>query len=243
MIDQILNQKTEIIIFSPHLDDAVFALGGLLAEIRKKSDAPITVYDFFTISNFTKHGFGDVAEISNIRKSEEKSVFLELGINCEFLDYPESVVRGHEVVKPELGYPDKIIDEIDRLAIRNITEKLREIFSRHDNAFYFFPSGNGNHVDHLCLLAAVEDLLEEHRNLRWAFYEDMPYSARASFPEKLREKYPLREWRMEIDMGTKIRLVKFYDSQPIDEWLPEIVEYIKDKKSGKAYEKIWVHER
>jgi LmbE family N-acetylglucosaminyl deacetylase len=241
MIKELINCNTEIIVLSPHPDDAIFCLGGLLAEIRKKSEITITVYDFFSASNFTKHGIGDVREVSNIRKAEEKSVFRELAISGEFFDYPDSVVRGYEVSNPELDYPDRVIDELDDLVIESITSKLREIFSRHSNRFFFFPSANGNHVDHLCLLSAIEGLLPEYKSMSWAFYEDMPYSARAPFPTMLREKYRLQEIATEIDIKRKIQLIRLYDSQPLEEWLPEIVGYAKNPKTGKSYEKIWMY--
>ena len=105
-------KEPERVIISPHMDDAMISLGGHLL-LWRGYGIRVTVYDFFTVSNFTHWGFGDADKVSEIRKREEMAVMGEIGVIATFMDYPESVVRGHRISDEDLGYPDRIVPEID----------------------------------------------------------------------------------------------------------------------------------
>jgi LmbE family N-acetylglucosaminyl deacetylase len=227
------------IVLAPHLDDIVISLCGHLLKWGG-DNIPIKSYNFFIVSNFMKEGFSDSATVSAIRKREEIKISEELNIDYTFLDYYESVIRGHQVMKDNIEYPNKFISELDQPVIDKAVKYIREIALNHPDYIFHVPAAIGNHVDHLCISQAAQIVIDEGLIKFFAFYEDLPYVYAREFPEDLINKYSLVSDDIGIDIGKKINYIRYYESQPVEEWLKQIIEYSNHLSEKHEYaERIW----
>ncbi len=229
------------ILISPHLDDAVISVGGHLIHWRKRGIF-VTVYDFFSVSNFTRWGFGDQTEVTATRKREERLVLEELGVDFVFLGYEESVVRGHRIEDEAVGYPIVFQPALDQPVVSRAIGDLRGILSRHPDCETLFPAAIGDHIDHVCLQRAACCAIAELPNLRFGFYEDLPYCQGREFPALIKQRYDLRPRALTIDLEAKLSCIRRYASQPTDEWIGAIAEHARQVGTGTAMERVWTRE-
>jgi LmbE family N-acetylglucosaminyl deacetylase len=166
----------EIVVLSPHCDDAALSLGATLDGMVGRG-LPITVVSCFTVSNWAPHladagGGADV--VSRQRRQEDEEFIRVLGggvrlLDLELLDAP---LRrpGRGIFEPPA---EADAAEVELLA-RRLSETLRA-------AVVLAPLGLGGHVDHLVTRAAA---LAAAGAGQLAFYEDVPYVLLASDPEE-----------------------------------------------------------
>jgi LmbE family N-acetylglucosaminyl deacetylase len=166
----------QVIIFSPHRDDAAFSLC-LCMSRWSRVGIPIRVVNFFTQSAYApRAAIGDdgpkkCRTVSLLREKEDRAVLsgINRSIEGESLDFVDAPVR--------LGIePNAVCSEKARLCRDNDTiQRLIAALSRYirDN-FVFAPLGLGGHVDHLAMQSAAIAASEGARML--GFYEDLPYA-------------------------------------------------------------------
>ena len=143
------------IIFSPHIDDAFFSLGGSILKWKSEGEE-VVVVDVFSKSNFTFEGLKEVDEVTQLRKQEELKNIEVSGSKVNFIDFPEALLRGHNLGE---SYPQGVIDE-DLVYI----EKIKEVILEYDcegNELYF-PLAVGNHTDHQLVHKVALELVENN---------------------------------------------------------------------------------
>lgn len=220
------------IIFSPHIDDAFFSLGGSILKLGSAGEEVIVV-DVFSKSNFTFDGLKEVDEVTQLRKQEELKNIEVSGSKVEFIDFPEALLRGHNLGE---SYPQSVIDE-DLVYI----EKIKEVilgFNCEGNEL-FFPLAIGNHTDHqLVHKAAVELIKGIVLKVDYVFYEDLPYANSSSLPELVGE-FGLLPFQEQIDINEKLKLCENYTSQRNEEWLKAIKDHAFSPQKQEFFERTW----
>ena len=179
---------------SPHLDDAVFSVGGLAAALAAAGHE-VTILTCFTQSVAHPTGFAlacqldkglnATADYMQLRREEDTEACKILGARPIWLDLPEAPHRGYNNAK-ELFETIKPSDTVQEKLYENLEKKI----SQKRPYFIFSPLGIGNHVDHQQVVKAVNRLKEKFPDLVYFKWCDQPYllrnpSAMAKVPQEL----------------------------------------------------------
>jgi len=219
-------------IVSPHIDDAILSLGGLVMDLINK-DKRIHITYLFTVSNWTNPNAisgltysKDEAAISQLRKEEEKSIMAELNYACDFLDLHDLPLR----------FGNRAVDE--QAIIREITKRLHATVTKDD--LIFFPLGL-DHADHIIThKVGLQFIVAGYQVI---FYEDLPYAALGNYDHK-KQYSILKEQELEpvivdVDIHKKMDLLRHYESQMSQIWLNHIRNYSYSAKDNQYYERYW----
>lgn len=220
LLQRELDPQSRILIISPHLDDSVFSLGGLIYLL--KDYAQITVVNVFSSSNYCHDKEIDSETATKIRKEEDQLALFELGINkIVNLDFKEALLRGHS--RKDIFLDRGVLDETD--LIKEISLSLKPFM--HNNNVVIAPSAFGSHVDHLLCREATKDTPNV------LFYEDLPYANRdvrnnstLDFLKKY-QKAKMSLGGTSIEKHLKACLI--YKSQILERHYLEIREFISTK--------------
>src|SRR5260221_4259364 len=193
LVKIIKDKGYNVVIVSPHQDDAVLSCGGLLTQLVGKTD--ITVVNVFTKAHkkpytlstkmFLKaSGFTDATLLYQVRFEEDTKVLAMLGIKPVNLDLEDALFRR----KKNKTWLGNILSEFDHVyptyrwhIIKNIAkddyagEELKKQLIKFKNkkTLVIAPLGIGNHADHVIVGNVCEALFD---NL--FFYADFPYTIR-----------------------------------------------------------------
>jgi LmbE family N-acetylglucosaminyl deacetylase len=196
------------IYLSPHLDDAVFSCGGLIARQTSLSER-VTVLTIFAgdppsspLSPFAQE-LHDRWESPNsptaVRRGEDQAACALLGASPLHLDFPDAIYRSG----PHGGalYPnEKAIfappHPEDEKLLKSLAVRLRQ--ECPTKATVYVPVGYGAHVDHQLTRLAAESLDQS-----LMYFHDLPYAARAA----------LLPPNLELPQGEEILIVLEEDEQ------------------------------
>jgi LmbE family N-acetylglucosaminyl deacetylase len=160
----IANESASLVVLSPHLDDAVFSIGGYLASQSHRS---VLVLNIFSQSSFLNGAKSTLERGTAIRKHEDKMAFGQLShIRTHDLDFFDAVDRG-------ISFEDVFHHSPEVVAADPLMMKVRESFDLHipQDAYVFAPAGFGNHYDHILVRQASAHKVS-------AYYADLPYACR-----------------------------------------------------------------
>jgi len=215
-------------IISPHIDDAIFSLGGLIHRLTDRHKEIFITY-VFTISEWVNEeapGAADVKDrslISLLRAQEEENVSALFRYRFEFLNYREHPIRNAD-------------------SDQNMVSFLRSDFNKKvaSGNVCFFPLGI-DHPDHIILGNLGAELFSKGHRI--FFYEDLPYAAKRS-EENLKlfaslENRKLKPESIPFDIDKKIDAMKLYRSQLSPHWEKIITNYAYDPKSKTFSERFW----
>ena len=195
-----------ILFVSPHLDDAVFSAGALIARLARDHD--VVVATVFTASMPAPTGFalacqtdkGIAADIDYmaLRRAEDKRALDALGARPVWLDLPEAPHRGYETPAALFG-PRHTADDPAPVAAA-----LAPLVAEADAVFA--PVGHGDHVDHHLVRDALDSL---GGAIAWL---DLPYAIRAPrAPDTIPMLHPVPA--TPGDMTAKLAACAAYESQ------------------------------
>ncbi len=228
-----------MLVICPHQDDAFISLGGFLVGCHSRGEK-IRIVDIFSLSSFTKQGFGDMRAITRTRKEEEKRACAMVGVVPVFLDFKESVLRGYHMEDDVLTYPSEFDPSIDKDTPAEVAERLALMVKEDPKEPVLAPLAVGDHVDHVVARMAVERLIEAGSIETVVFYEDLPYASSSPVPEDIITRYALEPVLFTIDLQKKISFVEIYSSQPVHEWLDRIVSASKKYTNDDvSHERLW----
>lgn len=176
-----MTTRTAIFI-SPHLDDAVFSCGGILAKMSAEGWRTI-LCTIFTKSVGNPQGFALACQLDKnlasdvdymkLRRAEDfRAARLLKASEVLHLNFPEAPHRGYHSAH-ELFAGVKIGDEIWKA----IAERIDLLNEKHQPEIVFAPQGVGSHCDHLQTIDSVRAVFA-HRRIKW--YRDTPYVIRRS---------------------------------------------------------------
>lgn len=160
-------------IISPHLDDAVFSLGGLIAKEAKNTKV-ITIFAGIPAKPLFKFwdlscGFKNSTYAMNERIKENYIALENLGvekeniINLTFLDnqyrnsfYKKSIISKKDIAKAIL----------DKIEIKVNNEDIR----------VYIPI-SPNHIDHKCITESILEVYKQNNRKKFSLYlyQDLPY--------------------------------------------------------------------
>lgn len=248
--------KQPILAVSPHLDDAVMAVGATLAALVEASQPTVvcTVFAGEPVPPFSPvaaafHAdcaLGDDAVAD--RRSEDLRAVAELGGEAAHLDFLDAIYRRHGdgwlCVQSGANFDLTLPDEPELR--RDVASELSKIVATLDPVGVWVCAAIGGHVDHRIVREATEIVCRvKGRELR--FWEGLPYAIGTSsiiVPPSFR---PL-EVRAE-HLARKLSAVEHYKSQlrmlfPHDEdWRQAFVDHadIRQATYG-APELLWSSE-
>jgi LmbE family N-acetylglucosaminyl deacetylase len=199
-----------IAVVSPHLDDAVLSVGGLLWLL--KDHFQVEVITVFTadppeaVSPLATTLAGrSGSTISAVRRAEDEHALATLGVGHRHLGFDDAI---HRTAQERWLVDD--IEDLFRLApeealIEHVARALGDCLGPELGGL-LSPAGVGHHVDHLVTAAAVARTATEgvHR-LSWV---DLPYGATEGRGEpRMRVPLPAAAWR------AKVAAIGCYESQ------------------------------
>lgn len=170
-----LKQKKKHIFLSAHLDDAVFACGGLIAK-AVSLDCPAEVVTFYTRQVDPEKLPAQQAKVAiyDQRKEEDRTALEVLGATPIWADFTERFIRPpwlpnalHVFRTPLEG----TLYDFENAAL--IEQYISKMITENPEAQFFVSLGAGNHYDHVELflfsLKVAIDLKQLHR---FTFYEE-----------------------------------------------------------------------
>lgn len=203
-------------IISPHLDDAVLSIGGIMSKYAK---TPLIIQNVFSKSRYLKKGYSEKEYVSSIREHEEKEVAKMLMAMNLLLGFDDWTLRGYVNWNANITDPAEYIQKVFCKINEQINPNFRTVL----------PLGVGRCIDH--------QILREYPSINAVYYEDMPYAA---YPELFRRMGDLQPNLIKISrfMNTKRMLMGQYKSQLTKEDEALIRDYSLHK-NGESYETIW----
>lgn len=174
-------KKWDVVILSPHMDDALLSLGQHIINWKRenKKIKIITMVNSFgknkTIPNYSKDyvkksGFKKVVDFEKARREEDKKVMEELRVEYEYWSVTDASFRSEEGVFKYPRREDLLSGKVvksDQKIINNLIGKLNKIRAME----ILIPYGIGNHIDHIILRKVGE---ESKINNKF-FYLESPY--------------------------------------------------------------------
>ena len=166
-----------VLAVSPHLDDAAFSAGGVLAVLAEAGHAVTVVTCFtasvpdprgFALACQTDKGLGADVDYLAVRRAEDAAAMRVLGVGFRHLPLPEAPHRGYESA-PAL-FAGVIPDDT---VWREVGSALSDVLDDVEPDLVLAPQGLGGHVDHLHVVRAVAGL---DRPTAW--WRDAPYVLR-----------------------------------------------------------------
>jgi LmbE family N-acetylglucosaminyl deacetylase len=214
-----LEDRKDIVVVSPHLDDAVLSMGSLLAYLveKQKNISVITVFtqgssltSGFTQELIRKGGCLTAKDYFIARKTEDIRALKSLGIEqSKQLDFIDAAWRmqGHN----EGLYTDTVIGIKRHEKDIVLLEKCRNVLQRYisPNSFVFAPLGVGKHVDHVLVRDVCASTFPET-----IFYTDFPYSLKHTDDEAFQKAQNLKPVIWQEDFyEQKKQAIAYYETQ------------------------------
>ena len=172
------------LILSPHLDDAVFSLGGLLATYAQES-AVITIFAGTPTKPISRQwdrtcGFTDSTEAMEARRQEDIVGLTSLGIQ------PDNIVHWEYFDKQ---YRSDSKENLSLLA-KEIRQKFETVLNTYKGKqLHIYIPLTGLHIDHRIVRDVISDIyaskFETNPNITLYYYQDMPYTFRVYLLRRL----------------------------------------------------------
>jgi LmbE family N-acetylglucosaminyl deacetylase len=169
-----MDQPADVVVLSPHLDDAVLAVGGMISR-EAAAGRRVEVWTCYTAGPALDRIPANLRPLGDYatRRHEDQRALGVLGAGYRWLDLPERIWR-----EPALRHEHHIFhtpqsrDQFEHLpALRAIVRGLL-----NGDAEFYAPLAVGHHHDHVeVTLAVLLEMLDRRSFDRVRFYED-PYA-------------------------------------------------------------------
>lgn len=178
-------ERPVVLAVSPHLDDAAFSAGALLAGLaaRGAEVRVVTVFtagvpgpEGFALACQTDKGFSPDVDYMALRRAEDEAAMAALGARAVHLGLEEAPHRGYSsaaalfgpVVAGDEGAPEAVAAALEQELARPGTPPADIVLG---------PAALGEHVDHRHVRDALE-LLSRRHGLPVVHWDDLPYALR-----------------------------------------------------------------
>ncbi len=221
----------DVLVLSPHLDDAALSLGGYLNRLTREGKRVLVVNVFAAEAPDDKdlhrsvrelHGKwrqagGFEGSIMQHRRSEEEAACRRLGVEMIYLNFLDAAYRGYAEGEPLYIPLAKVFGKShpdDNRLLMELTQAFRNL---PEATTWILPMGMGRHVDHLLVREAAEAACAGEL----LYFEDFPY-ARDTFVRLKTRCRRLFTWRqnyrelIEDDVQAKIDAIRCHPSQIAD---------------------------
>jgi LmbE family N-acetylglucosaminyl deacetylase len=231
-----IDGASNLIVLSPHLDDAVLSCGALMSHARKQMC--VTVVTFFTEGGpppYSHSARSYLRETRNnrasglflARRAEDQAVLESAGISYVHVGLTEALFRRRTRpslnrlpwagrLVPELcyNYPTYRLHVIrggispdDTSTIRSIHDTI-DCLSLKSSTLFLAPLAVGRHIDHLLVRTAAE-----LSGKRLAYYSDFPYNIRYPVDLSFVQRNSLSQATWSDDLAAKQPLIRAYRTQ------------------------------
>lgn len=174
--------KKQIVVLSPHFDDAVLSCFDHLTLWKDTYKIAIfTIFSSFSgekIPQFSENLLRNLhfsqSEFEAQRKNEDRNALKLLGLQQYFFDFVDGGFRSIKNI-PVYAEPGQLFSGTPSKYDEVISEKLESIFKLFSSNIekVIIPSGVGNHADHKIVRAAAEKVIPKHALF---YYLDYPYA-------------------------------------------------------------------
>ncbi len=217
------NSAPLILVFSPHLDDAVFSMGGFLTQLSFKYRIHIlTLFSVDPHSVYKTLRF-DFSRLQEIRFAEEAAAASLIQATTSQLGWNDALLRQYQDIKEPIN-----INEPNERYIKGIIRNIPQ-----NPSFIFCPLGL-LHVDHRLTRILVDCIRKKYiSHIPIAYYEDLPYACdNFCEPENL---MPIHSCLGEFELNQKKTMVKLYMTQIAPGVVSKIMKYRKGKECFWTY--------
>ena len=180
----------KIALLSPHLDDAVFSVGGLMAALADEGHELHVVTCFtrsvsrptdFALACQLDKGLSAEVDYMQLRREEDVRACALLNAQPHWLDLPEAPHRGYHSAAALFG------DLVEEDTVQSeLQECLERAVANIEPDLILSPQGIGHHVDHRQVVQTVVRLQEQFQNPFFLRWYDEPYLSHHP------EQYPAR---------------------------------------------------
>lgn len=254
--------RMEYVYLSAHLDDVPLSCGGQIRRLVRENQTVTAVTIFAGIPDLSGDTsplidnlhklWGDVENMTEARREEDRRAATTLGMNCLQLDFLDCIYRKNPVTGQyfftKFGDIMGSIKNEDASLPPLIADSVRTRFPQTTDARIFAPLAVGGHIDHR--LTCLAGHLLRRSGYQVVFYEDFPYAEEPGATEKAQALLPdTLAWKEETvvlsenDIALKIEAVMCYESQLVMIFKDPIVTGPRvrafiEKTGG---ERIWEH--
>lgn len=165
-MSEIGRQRFLAVVVSPHLDDAVFSCGGLIARLSQRG--PVLLLNLFT--QFPQAKMVQAVRLGPERHEEERAASRYLGVSTHSVNLLDAAFR-----RPEYGLLGNIFKPPVPEDVASLDFLRSQVLGFLDSLDYeclYVPLGIGWHVDHILTYAIFEG---RQTDTRIRYYEDAPY--------------------------------------------------------------------
>lgn len=220
-------RDSDVYIISPHLDDALWSLGGLIAceNVWKNT----TIINVFSHSLFANGNLTNPVHATELRVAEDTAAVSEVrNARVINLGYSEAVNRGvdlNNIFNESYEPPEYLLDLILKDIKMHIPSK----------SVILLPAGFGNNIDHIFVRYCAATLEVDYTVY---YYEDMPYAARSKNMAAAnnwlqKRRLNRRDYRISREVIDKhIYLYNIYTTQTKDTHRDQISSHLAEKGYG-----------
>lgn len=237
-----MDRRKKYLLMSPHPDDIAFSMGGMI--LKNNKEIEFIICDVFTekkynILNMTEDEAGGI-----IMQEEEKAVN-KMQVNNMMLGYREAYTRKSCRLSDVFGKKVSKGQIAQETVYRQVKQSICKSIDKICPDIVFAPLGCGWHRDHLIVKQSVEECYKNGHDFNLYFYEDMPYSANASWlSEALYDAalhYLLEEMIIKIDdvLDDKDELLKIYKTQIKSRDIRLMHAYMESIQNNSICERFW----
>lgn len=239
-IQKIIADKIPCYFISPHLDDAVFSAGGLIAYLSRHTQVEIvTVFTSasprpytFSATQFLKQcAYADVDALFADRRNEDRSACAIIGITPVHLGHTDALWRKVSSpgilrrmlsrILPEFlhAYPTYRLHIIrggvsrhDKPLSMVLGEELKKIVGTDKEHMLFCPLAVRSHIDHVLVRDVCLAVFAKERVILW---EDFPYNIANPIGEKDIAPFAARAFSFDRpeEREKKLNMIRAYKSQ------------------------------
>ncbi len=177
-----------VVVVSPHMDDAVWSIGGLIAALASSGARVIVATAFSEITakastfgrEFLNRGGLDAETATIQRRKEDTEAIRLLGAKPCRLGLLDAICR----LPATYTHKYRIAGASARVAANDpgpeqLRRSLDQLVCAVNPVMLLAPLGIGSHVDHQVVAKAALDLVDRHRPT--FFFEDFPYAILSPF--------------------------------------------------------------
>jgi LmbE family N-acetylglucosaminyl deacetylase len=160
--------QLKTIIFSPHLDDAVFSVGACL---RSEAFGKAKVVNIFTRSKYTVAGLANDRKVTQLRMREDQLAMRQLGVEATYWGFPDTTLKTSYT--DESSYLDPSAVPSNDCTWFSVQQHIENEFRLNKHHLFLAPLGIGSHIEHRIVTELCLRFLRSGRKV--AFYEDGSY--------------------------------------------------------------------
>ena len=187
-IQSLAGRSYDLIVFSPHLDDAVLSCGGRIRAAVEAGASVLVVTAFSGGFRRQRENAGALSAFADmtLRREEDRAAMDTLGCDRLWLGHEEAIERSRRY-RTLPGMVSRVLCD-DRPLLESLRRQIAAISTAGPEARLLFPLGVGNHVDHQILFTLSlsfsgspgrrNGLREPARpwdRARVRYYEEQPY--------------------------------------------------------------------